>query len=70
MCDVVGYIGGKQVKLILLDCLSNLEYQDYDSLRVAVFENSVKVCKAKSRVGVLQEESPQLNGTLGVAYTR
>ena len=40
MCDVVGYIGDKQVKLILLDCLSHLEYQDYDSTRVDVFESS------------------------------
>ncbi|MDP2730726.1 MAG: glutamine--fructose-6-phosphate transaminase (isomerizing) [Dehalococcoidales bacterium] len=70
MCGIVGYVGNKQAKPILLDCLSRLEYRGYDSSGVAVLDDNIKVYKDKVRVGVIQEKCPQLSGTLGVAHTR
>lgn len=70
MCGITGYIGNKQAKPVLLECLSHLEYRGYDSSGVAVLGDNIKVYKDKVRVGSLHESSPQLDGTLGVAHTR
>lgn len=39
MCGIVGYVGLKEKKEILLDGLKELEYRGYDSAGIAVIEN-------------------------------
>jgi glucosamine--fructose-6-phosphate aminotransferase (isomerizing) len=39
MCGIVGYIGHKEKKEILLDGLKELEYRGYDSAGIAIIEN-------------------------------
>ena len=39
MCGIVGYLGEKNTKEILLDGLKELEYRGYDSAGIAVLEN-------------------------------
>ncbi len=39
MCGIVGYIGPKEKKKILLEGLQELEYRGYDSAGIAVIEN-------------------------------
>ncbi len=39
MCGIVGYIGHKEKKEILLDGLQELEYRGYDSAGIAIIEN-------------------------------
>ncbi|MCK4441824.1 MAG: glutamine--fructose-6-phosphate transaminase (isomerizing), partial [Sulfurovaceae bacterium] len=39
MCGIVGYIGNKEKKKILLDGLEELEYRGYDSAGIAIIEN-------------------------------
>ena len=36
MCGIVGYIGSRDVKEILLQSLEKLEYRGYDSAGIAV----------------------------------
>ena len=40
MCGIVGYIGNKEKKEILLDGLSELEYRGYDSAGIAIIEDN------------------------------
>ena len=39
MCGIVGYIGKKQAKNLLLNCLEKREYRGYDSAGIAVSDN-------------------------------
>ncbi|NEW61339.1 glutamine--fructose-6-phosphate transaminase (isomerizing) [Sulfurovum sp. bin170] len=39
MCGIVGYVGQKEKKEILLDGLQELEYRGYDSAGIAIIEN-------------------------------
>jgi glucosamine--fructose-6-phosphate aminotransferase (isomerizing) len=72
MCGIVGYIGNRQAEPVLIECLTRLEYRGYDSSGIAVRDrhNNVRVYKDAVRVGVLQEQSPHLEGSIGIGHTR
>lgn len=73
MCGIVGYIGKKQAKPILINGLSRLEYRGYDSAGIATIEKSgLKVVKNKGRVNDLSNTKGinSLEGTLGIGHTR
>ncbi len=71
MCGIVGYIGERQVKPVLLNCLYRLEYRGYDSCGIAVLEGDLAVYKDAVRVKVLDETLPQLiGGRAGIGHTR
>ena len=36
MCGIVGYVGGRPVRELLLEGLSKLEYRGYDSAGISV----------------------------------
>ena len=58
MCGIVGYIGVKEKKEILLDGLQELEYRGYDSAGIAVNENrQLKNFKAVGRLKNLKEKT-------------
>ena len=73
MCGIVGYIGTKKAKPILIQGLLKLEYRGYDSAGIATIEKSgITVMKDKGRVNNLNsiEGIDSLNGTVGIAHTR
>lgn len=72
MCGIVGYVGQRQAKDILLDCLGRLEYRGYDSSGIAIRDsnNEINSYKDAVRVATLQENAPPLNGNMGIAHTR
>jgi len=58
MCGIVGYIGAKEKKEILLDGLQELEYRGYDSAGIAIIENrQLKNFKAVGRLQNLREKT-------------
>jgi len=58
MCGIVGYIGAKEKKEILLDGLQELEYRGYDSAGIAIIENSqLKNFKAVGRLQNLRDKT-------------
>ena len=58
MCGIVGYIGKREKKEILLDGLQELEYRGYDSAGIAIIENKeLKNFKAVGRLKNLREKT-------------
>ena len=73
MCGIVGYIGKRKAKPILINGLLRLEYRGYDSAGIATIEkNGIKNIKNKGRVIEL-EKAPGIDdlvGTIGIGHTR
>ena len=58
MCGIVGYIGKKEKKEILLDGLQELEYRGYDSAGIAVVEGkSLQDFKAVGKLSHLRDKT-------------
>ena len=73
MCGIIGYIGTKKAKPILINGLLRLEYRGYDSAGIATIENDgIKVVKEKGRIANLNsiEKINTLEGTIGIGHTR
>lgn len=73
MCGIVGYIGHRDSRSILVEGLKKLEYRGYDSAGIAVYDGKdLVVRKAKGRLAALEErlnEQP-VAGSAGIGHTR
>ena len=74
MCGIVGYLGPKKVKGVLIDGLARLEYRGYDSAGMAVISEDgfIHRDRAVGKVANLREriESSDWDGHVGIAHTR
>ncbi len=73
MCGIIGYIGTKKAKPILINGLLRLEYRGYDSAGIATIEkDGIKVIKEKGRIANLDamDGINELEGTIGIGHTR
>lgn len=70
MCGIVGYIGERQAKPVLISSLSRLEYRGYDSCGIAIAGSHVEVYKDTVRVKALEKVLPPMPGTMGIGHTR
>ena len=72
MCGIVGYIGSRECREVLLKGLGRLEYRGYDSAGVAILDDGLHVTKCSGKVGDLSRRlaADPPSGRLGIGHTR
>ena len=74
MCGIVGYIGKKHPKDILVEGLKCLEYRGYDSSGIALKkDNKLQIIKSVGKILNLEEKintTDLLDCNMGIAHTR
>jgi glucosamine--fructose-6-phosphate aminotransferase (isomerizing) len=73
MCGIVGYLGPKEPKDVILKGLKSLEYRGYDSAGVAILDGEkFKRVRAYGKLSALEEKLKAVNfgGHLGIGHTR
>ena len=74
MCGIVGYIGFREPKDVLLEGLKTLEYRGYDSAGIALKnDTSVQIIKEVGRIAALEEKVNKeklIDSHIGIAHTR
>jgi len=73
MCGIVGYVGYRNAREVLIDGLAKLEYRGYDSAGIAVrTERGLEVRKKAGKLAVLAGDldCTPVSGTLGIGHTR
>ena len=76
MCGIIGYVGGRPCRELILTGLERLEYRGYDSAGFALLDSSDGIAESVRAVGNLSQlrSAAGLNGgstaTAGIGHTR
>ena len=73
MCGIVGYLGNKSAKDVVIKGLKRLEYRGYDSSGIATMEsNKLVITKTSGKVADLISSIPSDRhlGSMGIGHTR
>ena len=72
MCGIVGYVGERPCKELLLTGLERLEYRGYDSAGICLINGEVDITRRVGRVQELRDAvgSAAHPATTGLAHTR
>ncbi len=74
MCGIVGYLGQKEARSILLEGLRRLEYRGYDSAGIIVLDekNTPRYFKCRGKIKDLEEKikGKKIEGNMGLGHTR
>jgi glucosamine--fructose-6-phosphate aminotransferase (isomerizing) len=73
MSGIVGYIGHRDAKPVILDALTRLEYRGYDSAGIGLLaDGKLKVLRTLGRPALLAEKlsGVDFHGNIGIGHTR
>ena len=70
MCGIIGYVGFRDARSVLLESLKRLDYRGYDSAGVAIIDKKLAVYKEVGEIVNVEKKIPLLKGTTGVGHTR
>jgi glucosamine--fructose-6-phosphate aminotransferase (isomerizing) len=72
MCGIIGYIGSRPAREIIINGLKRLEYRGYDSAGMALVNGETRIFKCAGRVKDLEEmvKKSSFDGTTGMGHTR
>lgn len=73
MCGIVGYLGPKNPKDVIVSGLKKLEYRGYDSAGVAILDQGkTKRVRAQGKLKALEDKlvNEKFDGHIGIGHTR
>jgi glucosamine--fructose-6-phosphate aminotransferase (isomerizing) len=73
MCGIIGYIGPRETKEVLLEGLRRLEYRGYDSAGIALYhEGKVVIRRSTGKLRELEKKTAEehFSGKIGIGHTR
>jgi len=73
MCGIIGYIGPRETREVLLEGLRRLEYRGYDSAGIALFhEGKIAIRRSTGKLQELEKKTANdhFSGKLGIGHTR
>jgi len=70
VCGIIGYVGFRDARSVLLESLKRLDYRGYDSAGVAIIDKKLAVYKEVGEIVNVEKKIPLLKGTTGVGHTR
>ncbi len=73
MCGIVGYLGPKNPKDVIISGLQKLEYRGYDSAGVAIMDHGkTKRVRAQGKLKALEDKlvNETFDGHIGIGHTR
>lgn len=70
MCGIIGYVGFRDARTVLIESLKRLDYRGYDSVGVAIIDKKLKVYKEVGEIAKVETQIPPLKGTTGIGHTR
>jgi glutamine---fructose-6-phosphate transaminase (isomerizing) len=73
MCGIIGYLGPRETKEVLLEGLRRLEYRGYDSAGIALYhEGKVLIRRSIGKLRELEKKTAEekFSGQIGIGHTR
>jgi glucosamine--fructose-6-phosphate aminotransferase (isomerizing) len=70
VCGIIGYIGYRNARTVLIESLKRLDYRGYDSAGVAIIDKKLRVYKEVGEIAKVEAQIPPLEGTTGIGHTR